>query len=115
MHLREVLKKTGITERQARYLISEGFVPPPRGGRSNADYGDDHIEAINRYQRPRDLGFPPAAIKLMLKSGEGVPFPVAPGVSLVVSPHLLGNGSDPAPMIRTVTSLLSKILKDRPK
>jgi MerR family copper efflux transcriptional regulator len=115
MHLREILKKTGITERQARYLISEGFVPPPRGGRSNADYGDDHIEAINRYQRLRDLGFPPAAIKLMLESGEGVPFPVAPGVSLVVSPYLLGSGSDPAPLIRAVSSLLTKALKDTPK
>jgi MerR family copper efflux transcriptional regulator len=115
MHLREILKKTGITERQARYLIAEGFVPPPRGGRSNADYGDDHVEAINRYQRLRDLGFPPAAIKLMLESGEGVPFPVAPGVSLVVSPHLLGSGSDPAPLIRAVSSLLTKALKDSPK
>jgi DNA-binding transcriptional MerR regulator len=115
MHLREILKKTGITERQARYLIAEGFVPPPRGGRSTADYGDDHVEAINRYQRLRDLGFPPAAIKLMLESGEGVPFPVAPGVSLVVSPHLLGSGTDPAPLLRAVETLLTDIMKDRSK
>jgi len=115
MHLREILKKTGITERQARYLIAEGFVPAPRGSRSAPDYGEDHVEAVTRYQRLRDLGFPPAAIKLMLESGQGAPFPVAPGVSLVVSPQLLGSGTDPAPLIRAVEILLTDIMKERSK
>jgi MerR HTH family regulatory protein len=59
MKLRELSKITGVAERQVRYLISEDFVPPPRDGRANADYGDDHVEAISRYTRLRDLGFPP--------------------------------------------------------
>ena len=55
MHIRELTAETGTTERQVRYLIAEGFVPAPRGGRSNADYGEDHVAAIRRYGRLRDF------------------------------------------------------------
>src|SRR6516162_3245465 len=99
MNIRELTSRTGVAERQIRYLIAEGFIPPPRGGRANADYGEDHVAAITRYTRLRDLGFPPAAIKLLLQSGEGAPFPVAPGITLVIDPDTLGSGIDPAPLI----------------
>ena len=66
MNIRKLTALTDIPERQVRYLIAEGFMPPPRGGRSNAEYGDDHVAAIRRYTRLRELGFPPAAIKLLL-------------------------------------------------
>jgi DNA-binding transcriptional MerR regulator len=36
MHIRELCARTGIVERQVRYLIAEGIVPPPRGGRAHA-------------------------------------------------------------------------------
>ena len=111
MKLKDLIDATGTTERQVRYLISEGFVPSPRGGRSIADYGDDHIEAVQRYTRLRDLGFPPAAIKLMLDAKEGAPFPVAPGVTLTVDPALLGSGHDPQPIVRIIDTLLTDILK----
>ena len=88
MNIRELVGPTGIPERQIRYLIAEGFMPAPHGGASNADYGDDHVAAINRYTRLRELGFPPAAIKLLLEGGQGAPFPVAPGITLVVDPDL---------------------------
>ena len=97
MNIRELVAITGIPERQMRYLIAEGFMPPPRGGRANADYGDDHVAAIRRYTRLRELGFPPAAIKLLREAKEGAPFPVAPGVTLVVDPQLLGSGGMPVP------------------
>jgi MerR family transcriptional regulator, copper efflux regulator len=90
MHIRELTAHTGVAERQVRYLIAEGFIPPPRGGRAHADYGEDHVAAIDRYARLRDLGFPPAAIKLLLQAREGAPFPVAPGITLV-DPKLLGH------------------------
>ncbi len=113
MKIRELISEAGATERQVRYLIAEGFIPPPRGGRSTADYGDDHLAAIRRYSRLRELGFPPAAIKLMLEAKEGVPFAVAPGVSLVVEPSLLGSGADCEPLIKSVRTLLTEILKDQ--
>src|SRR5438128_5547896 len=99
MHIRELTARTGIAERQVRYLIAEGFIPPPRGGRAYADYGDDHVAAIDRYTRLRDLGFPPAAIKLLLQAREGVPFPVAPGITVVVDPGLLASGTPVQPTV----------------
>ena len=48
MKIGELAALTGVAERQVRYLIAEGFIPAPRGGRANADYGDEHVEAIGR-------------------------------------------------------------------
>ena len=97
MNIRELTALTGLPERQVRYLIAEGFMPSPRGGRSNADYGDEHVAAIRRYTRLRELGFPPAAIKLLLDAREGAPFVVAPGITLIIDPALLGGGTPVAP------------------
>ncbi|RJF87343.1 MerR family transcriptional regulator [Oleomonas cavernae] len=113
MHIRELTSRAGVAERQVRYLIAEGFIPPPRGGRSNAEYGDDHVAAIDRYVRLRDLGFPPAAIKLLLQSREGVPFPVSPGITLVVDPSLLATGAPVQPVIDTLRSLLTDLFKEQ--
>ena len=62
--------------------------------------------------RLRDLGFPPAAIKVLLEAREGAPFVVAPGVTLVIDATLLGSGKDPAPLARRVQTLLEELLKD---
>ena len=114
MNIRELVTAAQITERQVRYLISEGFMPPPKGGRANATYGETHLTAIHRYNRLRDLGFPPAAIKLMLEAKEGIPFPVTPDVTLIVAPGLLSSGTDPDPIVAAVRSLLNDILKESP-
>lgn len=94
MNLRELITATGIAERQVRYLISEGFVPPPTGGRAHAQYDAAHIGAIDRYTRLRALGFPPAAIRRLLQARAGVPFPVRPGITLVIDPGLIGGSMD---------------------
>ncbi len=114
MNIRELTALTGIAERQVRYLVAEGFMPPPRGGRSNADYGDDHVAAIKRYTALHELGFPPAAIRLLLEAREGAPFPVAPGLTLVVDPALIGSGADPGPLIEKVRSILEELCKETP-
>ena len=114
MNLRELIAATQITERQVRYLISEGFMPPPEGGRANASYGQKHLNAIHRYNRLRDLGFPPAAIKLIIEAKEGIPFPVTPDVTLIIAPDLLQSGVDPQPIVAAVQSLLKEILKESP-
>lgn len=112
MNIRALTERTGIAERQVRYLIAEGFIPPPRGGRANADYGDDHVEAIGRYGRLRDLGFPPAAIKLLLQARQGAPFPVVPGVTLVVDPQLLASGTPAGPIAERARQILNDLLKE---
>jgi MerR family transcriptional regulator, copper efflux regulator len=112
MRMTELTDLTGIAERQVRYLIAEGFVPPPRGGRSNADYGEEHVDAIRRYSRLRELGFPPAAIKLLLQAKEGTPFPIAQGITLVVDPALIGSGRDAGPLAKHITKLLNELLRE---
>src|SRR5262245_44427543 len=107
MNIRELIALTGIADRQIRYLIAEGIVPPPRGGRSNADYGDDHVAAIRRYTRLRELGFPPAAIKLLLEARQGAPFPVAPGITLVIDPDVLGSAVDIGALVERIQKLLT--------
>lgn len=110
--MRELTRLSRVTERQVRYLIAEGFVPAPRGGRATAEYGEDHVAAIRRYNRLRELGFPPAAIKLLLQAREGAPFAVAPGLTLVIDPDLLGSGQQPDPLIERIAKLLTDLLKD---
>jgi len=112
MNIRDLAVRTELAERQIRYLIAEGFIPPPRGGRANADYDEDHVAAIIRYTRLRDLGFPPAAIKLLLQTREGAPFPVASGVTLVLDPKLLGSGTPVEPIIHSIRRLLTDLLEE---
>jgi MerR family copper efflux transcriptional regulator len=110
LRLKELMERTGAAERQIRYLISEGFVPPPRGGRANADYGEDHVEAIIRFARLKELGFPPAAIRLLLDATAGIPFPISKGVTLVVDTSRLASGADVEPMVTKAREVLSHIL-----
>jgi DNA-binding transcriptional MerR regulator len=112
MHIRDLIARTGAAERQVRYLIAEGFVPPPHGGRANADYGDDHVAAIQRYTRLREIGFPPAAIKLLLQAKEGVPFPVAEGMTLVIDPKLLATRTPVGPLVERIRKILTDLLKE---
>lgn len=112
MHIRELVARTGISERQVRYLIAEGFMPPPTGGRATADYGETHVEAIQRYLSLRDLGFPPAAIRKLLEAKEGAPFPVAPGITLVVDPNLMNSRTAVEPIMARLKAILVKIFRE---
>lgn len=112
MRLTELIALTGIAERQVRYLISEGFIPGPSGGRANAEYGDDHVAGIRRYMRLRELGFPPAAIKLLLDAREGTPFPIVPGITLLVSADMVASGAAVEPLVQRIDAVLTEILKE---
>ena len=110
MLLKELIERTGVPERQVRYLISEGFVPPPTGGRAKADYGQDHVAAVTRYARLKELGFPPAAIRLLLGATAGIPFPIAKGITLVIDPAQLASGIDTEAVIRSARDVLTRVL-----
>ena len=112
MHIRQLVKRTGIPERQVRYLIAEGFVPAPRGGRARADYGEDHVCAIDRYRRLRQTGFPPAAIRLLLQAREGAPFVLAPGITLVIDAGLFGSGMPVGPLVNKAGEILNETLQE---
>jgi MerR family copper efflux transcriptional regulator len=115
MRMRELIKKTGLAERQVRFLVAQGFIPPPHGGRATADYGDDHVSAILRYMRLKELGFPPAAIRLLLDAKEGVPVTIEPGITLVIASERLGEDLNIAALEKCVSSSLQKIFKHRSK
>lgn len=112
MNIRELIAATGIAERQVRYLVAEGFMPPPSGGRATAEYGPEHVAAITRYGRLRDLGFPPAAIRLLLQAEAGAPFAVAPGITLVIDPALLASGQPVEPIIARIRPLLAELFEE---
>nr|WP_276557139.1 helix-turn-helix domain-containing protein [Prosthecomicrobium hirschii] len=114
VNIRELAALTGVAERQIRYMIAEGFVPAPRGGRARADYGDDHVAAIRRYGELRARGLPPAAIKVLLNEGGAVPFPVAPGLTLMVEPRLIGSGEPAEGLVARLAEVVRTIVeKDR--
>ncbi len=106
----ELVSVTGTTPRQIRYLIAEGFVPPPTGGRTYATYSDIHVTAIRRYDRLRSLGFPPAAIRLLLDAREGIPVPIIKGLTLVIAPELIGTGGDVDGIAAKAAAKITEIL-----
>ena len=112
MNMRALSSLTGQPERQIRYMIAEGFVPAPRGGRSNADYGCDHVAAIRRYAVLRQQGLPPQAIKVLLASGMTAPFQLAPGLTLHVDPQLLGTAQDIDDLAERTRRILDDIFKE---
>lgn len=112
MNIRELAKLTGTPERQIRYMIAEGFVPPPTGGRAYADYGDDHVAAIRRYLTLRQQGLTPQSIKVLLAGGMTVPFPVCPGIALHVDPQLIGVSMDVDDVARRVRHVLEDVFME---
>lgn len=112
MKIRELVEITGTPERQIRFMIAEGFVPPPTGGRAHADYGENHVAAIRRYTRLRQQGFTPQAIRVLLANGTVVPLPVAPGVTLQIDPQLFGGSLDVDALVRHVRRAVVEHLKE---
>ncbi|HEY0790586.1 MAG TPA: helix-turn-helix domain-containing protein [Chthoniobacterales bacterium] len=110
MKIRELTAQAGITARQVRFLIAEGFVPPPTGATANADYGDEHLAAIHRYQHLHGLGYPPAAIKLLLQTDAAIPIKVVPGITLSVQPSAFGRKLDLDRTLKKIATLLSGLL-----
>lgn len=111
MTLRELTAKTGLTPRQIRFLIAEGFCPGPGGGRKFAQYGEEHLKAIRRHQRLRELGFPPAAIRRLLEMQKGCPLPIADGITLLVAPERMASGDPVEPLLERVREELEQALR----
>ena len=110
MKFDEFVRLSGTTARQIRYLIAEGFVPPPTGGRTYATYSDDHVTAVRRYERLKGLGFPPAAIKLLLGAKAGIPVPIVPGLTLVIAPELIGSDRNARAIAAQAAEKIEEIL-----
>ncbi len=110
MKIDELAATTEATVRQIRFLIAEGFVPSPDGGRTYASYDDKHVRAIRRFQRLKALGFPNAAIRILLDAREGTPIPIAEGITLVIATDLIGSDVDVEPLVERTAQRLRAVL-----
>lgn len=115
MKIRELTSQTGITARQVRFLIAGGFVPPPSGTTANADYGDEHVAAIRRYQHLHGLGYPPAAIKLLFQSQGAIPIKIVPGITLNVEPALFQRNLNVDRTLKKISRILSELFPPEPE
>ena len=114
MRIQELTERTGETARTIRFLIAEGVMPPPTGGRAQAEYGETHLAAIRRYQRLRAAGYKISAIRLLIERGEAVSLAVAPGLTLQIDPALAGTALDAEAIARQVAAALAAFLQESP-
>jgi MerR family transcriptional regulator, copper efflux regulator len=114
MRIQELTERTGETARTVRFLIAEGVMPPPSGGRALAEYSDAHLAAIRRYQRLRAAGYKISAIRLLIERDEAVSLAIAPGISLQLDPTVTGSALDAEAIGRLVTAALTDFLKETP-
>jgi DNA-binding transcriptional MerR regulator len=113
--LAELVEAAGggqVTARFVRFLIAEGIIDPPSGGRAHADYGETHLRGIVEYLRLRELGFSLTQVKVIFRSqrAETVPVELAPGVSLHIDLANLDRGTSPAEVAERARRILSEIL-----
>ena len=114
MRIQELTERTGETARTIRFLIAEGVMPPPTGGRAQAEYGEAHLAALRRYQRLRAAGYKISAIRLLIERGEPVSLAVAPGLTLQIDPALAGDAFDVPAIARQVAAALAAFLQESP-
>lgn len=126
MNIHDLITLTGVTARQVRYLVSEGIIPAPRGGRSNADYGDDHVAGIQRYRDLQQAGYRHGVIRDIMvgsesqpgmSNGDARPAPptvvdLVPGVMLMIDPSALQTGLDRAALRAAVVKALDDLLPE---
>ena len=112
MTIDDLSRRTKTPVRQIRYLISEGFVSAPRGGRSTAYYEEDHVRAIKRYNELKALGLPPNAIRILIENDDDVPFPVAPGVTLSIAARKVGDIKGVDALMKNIRRILERVSRE---
>ena len=113
MKLTDLIEAAGreqVTPRFVRFLIAEGVLDPPLGGRARAEYGAAHLRGIVNYLRLRELGFSLTQVKQIVRAerGETVPVTLAPGLSLHVDLARL----DPGLSAREAAGRAYRVLSD---
>ena len=104
-----------VTPRFVRFLIAEGVIPPPRGGRAHADYGDDHIAGIRRYLELRDLGLSAARTKEIVAgtADGGIPVSIAKGLTLIVDQDKIAGPLRPEEIAARVAAVVELMRRKR--
>jgi DNA-binding transcriptional MerR regulator len=115
LKLIELIEAAGgasVTPRFVRFLISEGVIGPPSGGRAHASYDAEHLRGIVHYVRLRDLGFSLTQIREILKAerGETVPVELVPGVVLHIDLARLDRTTSAAAVAERTHRVLAELL-----
>jgi DNA-binding transcriptional MerR regulator len=107
----EAIADQRVTPRFVRFLIAEGVIPPPTGGRAHAEYASEHVEGIARYLRLRDLGLSVAAIKRLDESAalDAVAVELAPGLTLAIRTGELLVPFDPTELAARIIAVIADI------
>lgn len=112
MNMKELEEATGIPSRQIRYLISLDLVPKPSGEKRWAEYGDEHVDAIKRWQSLDAEGLNAAS---MAKAFKAAPLSIAitPGVTLLLDPKLVPERFDQNRFAKAIAKVLPRHLDIR--
>jgi DNA-binding transcriptional MerR regulator len=102
-----------VKPRLVRFLITEGIIDPPRGGRANADYGEDHVEGIRRYLRLRDWGFSLTMVRDIARGvcEDVIPVEVIPGVTLQIDPSKLDGTLEANEIAGRIAEIIEKFIR----
>jgi MerR family transcriptional regulator, copper efflux regulator len=100
-----------VTARFVRFLIAEGVIPAPQGGRANANYGEDHVRGIDRYLRLRDHGLSASRTKQIVAGSalSEISVPIASGLTLLVDPNKFANSTGATEIAAKIAEALQLI------
>jgi len=105
------------TPRLVRYLVEQGVLLPPEGGRRHAEYPEENVARLATYRAVRAFGGSASAAAQILAGG-GLARSVAPGFVLVACPppHTLRGGwppPDPAAVASAAGRVAAELLASR--
>jgi DNA-binding transcriptional MerR regulator len=118
MTMQELVAAAGggqVTARFVRFLIAEGVIPPPSGGRAHAVYGAEHLQGVVGYIRLRALGLSTKQVRSVLRAAQAqtVPLQLAPGLALHIDLAAFDRRSDPGAIARLAEAALTDLLASR--
>ena len=99
MNLAELIQaaagqETDITPRLVRFLITEGVLLAPTGGRKHASYPTENVERLRLYQQMRRFNQPIGLIRQAVQTGTCA-LEIAPGLLLLADPSASPDRIDP--------------------
>jgi DNA-binding transcriptional MerR regulator len=100
-----------VTPRFVRFLIAEGLISSPSGGRTYATYNAAHLSGIRRYLRLRDMGLSISAIKALAagEAPEAVAVDLATGLTLIIRPAELAGRLNPQRIATRIADALEDL------
>lgn len=112
MNMKELEETTGVPSRQIRYLISLDLVPRPAGEKRWAEYGDEHVDAIRRWQSLDADGLNAASMAKAFKAAP-ISILVAEGVTLLLDPKIVPERFDQNRFAKAIAKVLPRHLDIR--